>query len=122
MKATNVKVTIYEKGTMLAFADVEFDNAMWVKGFKLFKGKEGRDFDIGFPSEPKKERDGTVKYWNFVNFNLKDENIEAGRTTLEQVKNFIVDKYKETKNTKPNYTKQPNTSSWPNNNDDDVPF
>ena len=119
MKATNAKVKKYEKGSMLAFVDLEFDNCMWINGWKLFKGKEGREFDLGFPSEIDKKgarnEDGSPKYWNFVFIDLK--NGEEGKRLLSQTKELVVERYLEQSG-----GSAPSSSSSGSFDDDDIPF
>jgi len=123
MEVTNVDIRKYEKGTMLGFVTIELDDCLEIKGFKLFKGKEGREFDIGLPSEKdkngKKDDDGKDKYWPLIYIKLKTE---SGKNLMNSIKSSIVDKYKggggSTNNSAP---QSQGGSSWPDENDG-IPF
>ena len=116
MEVTDVSIRKYEKGSMLGFVNVEFDKCLEIKGFKLFKGRDGREFDIGLPSEKdktgKKDENGNDKYWPFIYVNLKTE---SGKKLMDSIRDNIISKYKEegptsTNNSAPDYS---GGQDWP---------
>lgn len=122
MEVTNVKITKYEKGAMLGFVTVQFDNCLEIKGFKLFKGREGRKFDIGLPSEKDKggakDENGNDKYWPLIYIDLKTE---SGKTLLNSIKSSIINDYEGNTQSSNTSHRSNNTSNWPDENDE-IPF
>lgn len=55
MKISDVKVNLYENGKLRGFADVTFDEAVTVKGFKIWNGSQG--LFVGSPSTINKKDD-----------------------------------------------------------------
>ena len=60
MEVTDVKVRLHEKGQMVAFADIEFDSVMQVKGWKVFKGKNEEKYNLQFPAEMDKKGESSI--------------------------------------------------------------
>lgn len=123
MEVTNVEITDYKKGSMLGFVKVQFDNCLEMKGFKLFKGREGRKYDIGLPSERDKngakDENGNDKYWPLIYIDLKTE---TGKTLLNSIKKSIISKYEGgTSSASHGQNSHVSDSSWPDENDD-IPF
>jgi DNA-binding cell septation regulator SpoVG len=124
MEVTDVKIREYEKGSMLGFVSIWLDGCMELKGFKLFKGKEGRKYDIGLPSEKdkagKKDENGNDKYWPLVYIDLKKE---SGKLLMNSIKDSIIKKYEGSSHSDINTTntQNNNTNNWPDEHDN-IPF
>ena len=119
MEVTKVEIRSYKKGSMLAFVNLEFDGCMIIKGWKLFKGREGKDYDLLYPSQADKngatDDEGKLKYWNSVYIDTK--NGETGKKLLGHIKDHVVEAYNDSdKNSGPG----PQGDTWPSS--DDVPF
>lgn len=118
MQVTEVKLRKHEKGKMLAFADCTFDGVLTIKGWKLFKGRDGREFDLGPPSERDKSGakndDGSDKYWPFVYF-AKDS--EASRQLFGHIRDSIVEAYSDNGTPHP-----PEGTDQTFSGGDDIPF
>lgn len=118
MRATKAEVRIHKKGSMLAFANVEFDGCMKVSGWKLFEGKDGRKYDIGFPSEKKKDADGNDKWWNFVFVDFKSE---EGKALMSSIKEAVAKEYENQGSSGGSGgSGGGNNGGW--DGDDDIPF
>lgn len=88
MQVTNVKIDKRPPGSsLLAFANIEFDGVFTSKGWKIFKGREGRKYDMGFPQEidrnGKKDAEGNPKWWNTIFIDLKTQ---SGRELMDQIR------------------------------------
>ena len=121
MEVTKVEIKSYQKGSMLAFVNLEFDSCMTIKGWKLFKGREGAEYDLGYPSEADKkgakDDDGRLKYWNFVFIDTK--NGETGKKLLGHIKDRVIEAYE---GSGTNSSPGPQGNNWPSNDDEDIPF
>ena len=122
MKVTEVKLRILGTGNILAFADVEFDDTLTSKGWRVFKGRDGRDYDLGLPSEPdrkgaKDEKTGETKWWPTIWIDLKTD---GGRKMMDHIKDAVFTKYQDTINR----GSPPKKEATDNNSyvDDDIPF
>lgn len=127
MEVTDVKIRKYEKGAMLGFVTVQLDNCLEIKGFKLFKGREGRKFDVGLPSEKDKggakDENGNDKYWPLIYIDMKTE---SGKTLLNSIKRSIISEYEGNSGSAGGNYSQPSDgggggANWPDENDG-VPF
>lgn len=118
MEVTNVRINRYQKGSLLAFADIQFDGCMTIKGWKLFKGREGRDYDVRPPSEPDKkgetDENGKLKYWPFVWIDTK--NGETGKRLIGHITDSVVREYNSGGS-----SQSGRGQNWPEDGDD-VPF
>ena len=127
MQVTDVRFRMWNKGTVLAFADVEFDGAFTSKGWRIFEGRDGRELDLGFPSEQdrtgkKDEKTGQTKYWPTIWIDLKTD---EGRKLMDHIKDEVFTKYKQSssKDDKPTTgAKKAGPPQAGDFNDDDIPF
>ena len=123
MQVTDVGLRMWGKGTVLAYADVEFDKAFISKGWRIFEGRDGRDFDLGLPSEPDKngkkdEKTGQIKWWPTVWIDFKTD---EGKKLMDNIKEKVFTKYQNIADgEKP--AKQKNPPQARDFNDDNIPF
>ena len=87
LKVTKVFFKDHNKGSLKAWADVQFNNTLIVKGWKVFDGKNG--LFIAEPSEAK-EVDGETKYYPRISF----PNDWYGKDGENPVFDAILDEYK----------------------------
>jgi DNA-binding cell septation regulator SpoVG len=97
MQVTNVDVkkVSSSSNSFLGYASVEFDGILVSKGWKIFKGKEGYKYSLGFPSEKAKEgttdENGKPKlYWNNIFIDMKQE---SGKELIRSIENAVFSKY-----------------------------
>jgi hypothetical protein len=112
-----------EKNGFLGFANVK-EGPMLIKGFSLFKGKDGREYDLFLPSEADKkgtldEKSGKVKRWPTILF----DKTEDGRNAYMTLKKKIISAYEEATSGEANPSSQQTSS--PTSNEifgDNIPF
>lgn len=68
IEITNVKFWERTSGALVAFADVTINGMIQIKGFKVFKRKDGSGYWASGPSV-EKEVDGEKKYYDSLWFN-----------------------------------------------------
>jgi hypothetical protein len=95
MEVTDVKIKKVENGAILGFADIEFDGVFTSKGWRIWPGREGRKYDLGFPSEPdkqgRKNKDtGKLQYWYTSYIDLKGE---GGQKLMEHIRQEVFLRY-----------------------------
>ena len=126
MQVTDVNVRLLGKGVTLAYADVEFDKAFTSKGWRVFAGRDGRDYDLGLPAEPDKtgkkdEKTGQIKWWPTV---WIDPRTDEGKKLMDHIKEKVFARYEAKLNEgKPaggaTSKESPKARDF---NDDDIPF
>lgn len=126
MKVTDVSFRFPDKGSVLAYVDIEFDKAFTSKGWRLFEGRDGRDYDLGLPSEPDKsgrkdEKTGQVKWWPTI---WIDYRTDEGKKLMDHIKSEVFSEYeKKTKKEKaPSKPAGGAAERRDDYNDDDIPF
>lgn len=95
MKVTNVFINKLSGGKVKAFADVEFDNVLIIKGFALFPGRDGEEFSVQVPKNPDKngrkdEETGALKYWPTIKIDMKTV---EGREFMGEISRAVIQKY-----------------------------
>jgi len=118
MEVTKVFYRAYQSGKLRGFADLEFDHAMVIKGFKIFDGRDGGYF-VAMPSvkdEKKKDENGKDIYHEVVLLNKDKEN---SKELLSRITNAIIAAMKEPIAAKKVATKATNAGEI---EDSDVPF
>ena len=96
MQVTNVDVRKINSSSssFLGYASVEFDGILTSKGWKIFKGKEGYKYSLGFPSEAdkegKKDDNGKTKYWNNIFIDMKQD---SGKELIRSIEKAVFSKY-----------------------------
>lgn len=99
MQVTNVdiKKVNSSSNSFLGYASVEFDGVMVSRGWKIFKGREGYKYSLGFPSEVdkdgKKDDNGKPKYWNNIFIDMKQE---SGKELIRSIENAVFSKFDNT--------------------------
>jgi len=81
LNITSVRFTPYNKGALKGFADVELDNSLIIKGFKVFDGKSG--LFVANPSNPTADK----KYADNIFFTSGDEGELAKKQLSEAILN-----------------------------------
>jgi DNA-binding cell septation regulator SpoVG len=96
MQVTNVEVKKVQSSSssFLGYANVEFDGVFVSRGWKIFKGKEGYKYSLGFPSEKAKEgmkdEGGNQKYWNNIFIDMKQSN---GKELIRAIESAVFSRY-----------------------------
>lgn len=133
MRVTDVTFRTFSKGSVLAYVDIEFDKAFTSKGWRLFEGRDGREYDLGLPSEPDKngkkdEKTGQVKWWPTI---WIDYRTDEGKKLMDHIKEEVFARFDskgtkaEPKNNKNESPKKPAggvAERRDEYNDDDIPF
>jgi len=124
MRDLKVDFHLHKSGQLLGFANLIIDG-MTIKGFRLWKGRDGREFDIGFPTEQDQkgatDDNGKIKQWPLVYFAKNDE----GKKAFIFVKEAIVSEFKKADGGKvePKVTGGPTSGDlFPQGEEDDIPF
>ena len=120
MRVTKAEVSLYEKGKMLGFVKLTIDDFMVIDKFKLFKGENGREFDLGLPSESYTNKENK-QAWRAIVF-VDYKNSEEGRKFMDEARKVAGDAYKAmTTSHSQSNNSSPSQFSY-NPDDDDIPF
>ena len=118
LEVTKVRVHKISAGKMIGFADIEFNNFMTWKGWRLFRDDQGGGISVAVPTSKNIDKEGNVKYDQLVYINKEDS---MGQQLMEQITQRVSIEYETP--TENAHKKQDGgaVNSTPAD-DDDVPF
>lgn len=124
MNITDVRTTKFEKGNLLGFADVTFDNYLHLTGLKIFRSKDGNKLNVLPPSTQSKKIDeetGKLKWYDVYYFDMRNE---EGKETYWKMVDAVRNEWNKgtTQTRRQDAPPKSSEQSMPEFDDSDIPF